>query len=80
MQEKIENIMSKGKIIINIRFAPIIYTNTLGISPDDRDSVQFALGVKESNIIKHQLHPPGFPVHIFLGKILNFFLEMFYFL
>jgi 4-amino-4-deoxy-L-arabinose transferase-like glycosyltransferase len=34
---------------------------------DEYDSVQFAMGVREFNIWKHQPHPPGYPLYIFFG-------------
>ena len=34
---------------------------------DEYDSVQFAMGVREFNIWKHQPHPPGYPLYILLG-------------
>ncbi len=38
------------------------------------DSAQFAFGIHDFNIEKHQPHPPGFPVLIFLARMLYFFL------
>src|SRR5215211_4610336 len=34
---------------------------------DEWDSVQFAMGVREFNLWKHQPHPPGYPLYIFFG-------------
>lgn len=34
---------------------------------DEWDSVQFAMGIREFNLWKHQPHPPGYPVYIFLA-------------
>jgi 4-amino-4-deoxy-L-arabinose transferase-like glycosyltransferase len=36
---------------------------------DEWDSVQFAMGVREFNLWKHQPHPPGYPLFIFFGWI-----------
>ena len=36
---------------------------------EDLDSVNFALGVREFDVARHQPHPPGYPVFIALGKI-----------
>jgi len=33
---------------------------------DEQDSVQFAMGVFDFNLWKHQSHPPGYPLFIFL--------------
>ena len=35
---------------------------------DDIDSINFALGVADFDVAKHQPHPPGYPVFIALGK------------
>jgi hypothetical protein len=35
---------------------------------DDLDSINFALGVRDFDIARHQPHPPGYPVFIALGK------------
>ncbi len=35
---------------------------------EDLDSINFALGVRDFDVAKHQPHPPGYPVFIALGK------------
>jgi hypothetical protein len=35
---------------------------------EDIDSINFALGVADFDVAKHQPHPPGYPVFIALGK------------
>ena len=35
---------------------------------EDLDSVNFALGVRDFDVAKHQPHPPGYPVYIVLAK------------
>lgn len=35
---------------------------------EDIDSINFALGVRDFDVAKHQPHPPGYPVFIALGK------------
>ncbi len=35
---------------------------------EDIDSVNFALGVRDFDVARHQPHPPGYPVFIALGK------------
>ncbi|HJR58007.1 MAG TPA: DUF2723 domain-containing protein [Vicinamibacterales bacterium] len=35
----------------------------------DLDSINFALGVREFDVARHQPHPPGYPVFIALGKL-----------
>jgi Protein of unknown function (DUF2723) len=36
---------------------------------EDIDSVNFALGVRDFDVVRHQPHPPGYPVFIALGKV-----------
>lgn len=42
---------------------------------EDWDSVQFALALDEYSLVSHQPHPPGYPIYIILGKMVNFFLD-----
>jgi Protein O-mannosyl-transferase TMEM260-like len=37
---------------------------------DDIDAINFALGLREFDVALHQPHPPGYPVYIFLGKLM----------
>lgn len=36
---------------------------------EDLDSVNFALGVRDFDVARHQPHPPGYPVYIALAKV-----------
>jgi hypothetical protein len=36
---------------------------------EDIDSVNFALGLHDFDVTKHQPHPPGYPVYILLGRV-----------
>lgn len=36
---------------------------------EDIDSVNFALGLHDFDVAKHQPHPPGYPVYILLGRV-----------
>ena len=47
--------------------ALVLYFVSRSPGLDEYDSVQFAMGVREFNIWKHQPHPPGYPLYIFLG-------------
>ena len=38
-------------------------------SLEDLDSINFALGVRQFDVARHQPHPPGYPVFIALSKI-----------
>src|SRR5215208_6377741 len=41
---------------------------SLAPSLEDIDSINFALGLREFDVAKHQPHPPGYPVYIALGR------------
>jgi hypothetical protein len=41
----------------------------LPVTLEDIDSINFALGVKDFDVAKHQPHPPGYPVFVGLGKL-----------
>lgn len=49
----------------------VVYVVTRSLWLDEWDSVQFAMGVGEFNLWKHQPHPPGYPVYIFAGWLLT---------
>ncbi len=36
---------------------------------EDIDSINFALGVNDFDVAKHQPHPPGYPIFVGLGKL-----------
>jgi hypothetical protein len=38
-------------------------------SLEDIDSVNFALGVRDFDVARHQPHPPGYPVYVAMGKV-----------
>ena len=40
-------------------------------SLEDLDSINFALGVREFDVARHQPHPPGYPVFIFIAKAVH---------
>ena len=46
-----------------------LYFATRSPALDEHDSVQFAMGVFDFNLWKHQPHPPGYSLFIFLGWI-----------
>ncbi|MCZ6642599.1 MAG: glycosyltransferase family 39 protein, partial [Gammaproteobacteria bacterium] len=50
-----------------------LYLVTMSISLDDRDGVQFALGIQDFNILRAQPHPPGYPIYILMGKFMFLF-------
>jgi len=44
------------------------HLSSLAWFPDDIDSVNFALGVRDFDVGSHRPHPPGYPIYIFFGK------------
>ena len=41
----------------------------LAPSLEDIDSINFALGLRDFDVAKHQPHPPGYPVYIGMGRL-----------
>ena len=41
----------------------------LAPSLEDIDSINFALGLREFDVARHQPHPPGYPVYVALGRV-----------
>jgi hypothetical protein len=58
---------SAGATLIVIYF--IAHLALLPRTLEDLDSINFALGVRQFNVAKHQPHPPGYPVFIALSKM-----------
>ncbi|MEQ1757753.1 MAG: hypothetical protein ABL986_05500 [Vicinamibacterales bacterium] len=46
----------------------LLHLPFLAASPEDIDSINFALGLHQFDILLHQPHPPGYPVYIALGR------------
>ncbi|MDX6765387.1 MAG: DUF2723 domain-containing protein [Candidatus Methylacidiphilales bacterium] len=45
----------------------LLYAQTRSCAPDDWDSIQFIFGMDEFNLMKHQPHPPGYPLYVASG-------------
>jgi len=58
---------SAAKAALIFVAAFLIYFLTRSPGLDEYDSVQFALGIGEFNLWKHQPHPPGYPLFIFFS-------------
>ena len=43
----------------------------LPASLDDLDSINFALGIRDYDVSRHQPHPPGYPLFIVAAKALH---------
>lgn len=69
--KKITNFLKQERLlIILIVTAFILKLFFLSRWLDDWDSIQLALGVHEYSLVKHQPHPPGYPLYILIGKLL----------
>jgi hypothetical protein len=55
----------KSALVFLAAFAIYFLSRSPGL--DEWDSVQFAMGIGEFNLWKHQPHPPGYPLYIFLA-------------
>ncbi|CAN5336872.1 hypothetical protein BH09SUM1_BH09SUM1_15930 [soil metagenome] len=51
--------------------AGVAYFVTRSPALDEWDSVQFAMGVLRFNLAEHRPHPPGYPLYVFAGWMLN---------
>ena len=60
--------MRKGIIALAIVFLAA-HLPFLPPTLEDIDSINFALGVRDFDVAKHQPHPPGYPLFIALGKV-----------
>ena len=63
--------------VIFILFLAVFFLRLVFLSPwlEDWDSVQFSLALHEFDILKHQPHPPGYPLYLLLGKMLSYFIK-----
>ena len=60
--------MRKGIVALAIVFLAA-HLPFLPPTLEDIDSINFALGVRDFDVARHQPHPPGYPLVIALGKI-----------
>lgn len=73
---QMKKFIKKNRIILII-FSVTFVLRLIFLSPwlEDWDSVQFSLALHEFDILKHQPHPPGYPLYILLGKFLHYFIK-----
>jgi len=55
-------------ILVGVAFA--LYYSLMSCSLDEWDAAQFALALTQYDVTRHLPHPPGYPVYMFLGRIL----------
>jgi hypothetical protein len=59
-------------LIVVLAFAFLaLHLPYLPSSLEDLDSINFALGIRQFDVARHQPHPPGYPVFILVGKALH---------
>ena len=60
--------MRRGLASLAVLF---LFAHLFSLPPtlEDIDSVNFALGVQDFDVARHQPHPPGYPVYIGLAKL-----------
>ncbi len=52
-----------------------LHLSFLPASLEDLDSINFALGIRDFDVARHQPHPPGYPVYLAVAKLLRVVLE-----
>src|SRR5918996_5102631 len=62
---------ASGSILCSLVAAAYLAAHLPFLAPslEDIDSINFALGLREFNVAKHQPHPPGYPIYIALGRM-----------
>jgi hypothetical protein len=59
-QTRAAAVLALGFLAFHLPFLPA--------SLEDLDSINFALGLRDFDVVEHQPHPPGYPVFIFLAR------------
>lgn len=69
--ESTEPLTGRQKITIAVLLAIVALTRFVALSkgPWDWDEVLFCLALDDYDVARHRPHPPGFPLHIFLGRL-----------
>jgi hypothetical protein len=61
-----------GAAVLAVLFL-LLHLPYLPSSLEDLDSINFALGVRQFDVARHQPHPPGYPVYMAVAKAVNAF-------
>jgi 4-amino-4-deoxy-L-arabinose transferase-like glycosyltransferase len=56
-------------LLFLIILALLLYVAFMSCSFDEWDSYNFALALRHYDVVRHQPHPPGFPLYVFAGYI-----------
>jgi hypothetical protein len=73
----VENARRQRTIALGLFLAcTTLYFVTRSPALDEWDSIQFALGVGDFNLWRHQPHPPGYPVYIAFGWLFSHLLPL----
>jgi hypothetical protein len=61
---------ASGSVLCSVIAAAYAAVHLAFLAPslEDIDSINFALGLREFDVARHQPHPPGYPVYIALGR------------
>ena len=62
---------ASGSILCSLVAAAYLAAHLPFLAPslEDIDSINFALGLREFDVARHQPHPPGYPVYVALGRV-----------
>ena len=65
----------RRNLVVYITFVFVLISRATMYSPwlEDWDSVQYALALDDYSIANHTPHPPGYPVYIATGRIIDIF-------
>jgi hypothetical protein len=75
--ETVAKALHRRTISLGLFFAcSTLYFVTRSPALDEWDSVQFAFGVGDFNLWRHQPHPPGYPVYIAFGWLFSHVLPL----
>lgn len=70
-REELKGVSCYYPIILIAIISFILRVNLRSNYLDDWDSIQFALAIDDYSIAAHQPHPPGYPVYIFLARLIH---------
>ena len=57
------------ELLLLLIVALLLYLPLMSCSLDEWDSYNFAFALKAYDVLRHQPHPPGYPLYVFVGRI-----------